>query len=184
MLGNSENRYGLVSRGLHSLMMIMVIGMIVIGMYMTEIDKTDDLRKTLFAMHISTGVLVLVLAVVRVVWLKFSPAPKLPLGLTNWEKMLTTVVKSLMYLLMLAIPIAGYLMVNTKGFDVGFYGLFNLPSLLSENHDLHELFEEMHEFFAYFLVFLVLLHVAGSLKHRFLDTGPDLDVMKRMFGRD
>ena len=89
-----------------------------------------------------------------------------------------------MYLLMLAIPIAGYLMVNTKGFDVGFYGLFNLPSLMSENHDLHELFEEMHEFFAYFLVFLVLLHVAGSLKHRYLDTGPDLDVMKRMFGRD
>jgi len=150
MLGNSENSYGLVSRGLHSLMMIMIIGMIGVGMYMTELDKTDDLRKTLFAMHISTGVLVLVLAVVRVVWLKFSPAPKLPLGLTNWEKILTTVVKSLM----------------------------------SENHDLHELFEEMHEFFAYFLVFLVILHVAGSLKHRYLDTGPDLDVMKRMFGRD
>ena len=184
MLGNSENSYGLVSRAIHGIMLLLIFGMIGVGMYMTELDKSDDLRKTLYAMHISTGILVFMLAVVRVLWLKMSPAPKLPLGLSNWEKFLTTIVKSLMYLLMLLTPLAGYLMVNTKGFDVGFYGLFNLPSLMSENHDLHELFEEMHEFFASLLLLLIVVHIAGALKHRFLDTGPDLDVMKRMFGRD
>jgi len=154
-----------------------------VGMYMTELDKSDEMRKTLFSMHFSTGVLVFLLAVVRVAWLKISPAPTLPVGLSNGEKILTAIFKSLMYSLMLAIPVAGYLMVNTKGFAVSFYGLFNLPSLMSENEDLHEFFEGAHVFLAYMLLFLVVVHIAGALKHRFLDTGPNLDVMKRMFGR-
>ena len=83
MLGNSENSYGLVSRAIHGIMLLLIFGMIGVGMYMTELDKSDDLRKTLYAMHISTGILVFMLAVVRVLWLKMSPAPKLPLGLSD-----------------------------------------------------------------------------------------------------
>jgi cytochrome b561 len=183
MLANTEKSYGLLSRALHGVIMLLIFGMLGVGIYMSDLDKTDELRKQLFSLHMSTGVLVLVLAVIRIVWLKFSPAPKLPMGLTNWEKILTTIVKSLMYLLMLAIPIVGILMVNSKGFPVSFYGLFDLPRLVGENDGLHEFMEEAHEFLAFTLLFLVVLHVAGALKHRFLDTGPDLDVMKRMFGK-
>ena len=103
--------------------------------------------------------------------------------LDNWEKMLTTVVKSLMYLLMLLIPLAGILIVNTKGNPVNFYGLLELPMLVAENEGLHELMEEVHEVLAFGLLFLVLLHVAGALKHRFYDMGNEIDVMKRMFGK-
>lgn len=183
MLGNSENRYGLVSRAIHGIMMLLIFGMIGVGIYMTGLDKTDELRKQLFGLHMSTGVLVLMLAVVRVIWLKISPAPRLPVMLENWEKILTTMVKSLMYLLMLLIPVVGILVVNTKGNAVGFYGLFELPMLTGENEELHELMEELHEFFAFSLLFLVILHVAGALKHRFIDMGNELDVMKRMFGK-
>ena len=134
-------------------------------------------------MHTSTGVLVLMLAVVRVTWLKISPAPRLPVMMDDWEKTLTTLVKSLMYLLMLLIPIAGILIVNTKGDAVSFYGLFEVPMLTGENKELHELMEEIHELFAFSLLFLVILHIAGALKHRFFDMSKELDVMKRMFGK-
>ena len=183
MLANTESNYGLLSRALHGIIMLLIFGMLGVGVYMADLDKTDELRKQLFGLHMSTGVLVFVLVVIRVVWLKVSPAPKLPMGLTNWEKILTTIIKSLMYLLMLAVPIVGMLMVNSKGFPVSFYGLFDLPMLAGENEGLHEFMEEAHEFLAFSLLFLVVVHVAGALKHRFLDTGPDLDVMKRMFGR-
>jgi cytochrome b561 len=183
MLANTEKSYGLLSRALHGIIMLLFFVMLGVGIYMADLDKTDELRKQLFSLHMSTGVLLLALVVVRIIWLKISPAPKLPMGLTNWEKMLTTIVKSLMYLLMLAVPIVGMLMVNSKGFPVSFYGLFDLPRLVGENDGLHEFMEEAHEFLAFSLLFLVVLHAAGALKHRFLDTGPDLDVIKRMFGK-
>ena len=183
MLMNSSNKYGLVSRAIHGVMLLLVLGMIGVGMYMADLDKTDEMRKVLLGMHTSTGVVVLLLAVVRIAWLRISPAPLLPAALENWEKTLTTVVRSLMYLLMLLIPIAGILVVNTKGVALGFYGLFELPMLTGENEGLHELMEEVHEVLAFSLLFLVVLHVAGALKHRFFDMGNELDVMKRMFGK-
>jgi len=182
VLTNSENRYGLVSRAIHGIMLLLIFGMLGVGMYMTDLDKTDEMRKVLFGLHMSTGVLVLLLAVIRIIWLKISQPPKLPAALDSWEKTLTTVVKSLMYLLMLLIPIAGILIVNTKGNAVGFYGLFELPMLTGENKELHELMEEVHEVLAFSLLFLVVLHIAGALKHRYFDMGHDLDVIKRMFG--
>lgn len=183
MLANSENRYGAVSRAIHGIMLLLIFGMISVGIYMTDLDKTDEMRKVLFGLHMSTGVLVLLLAVIRLVWLKISPPPKLPAALESWEKALTTVVKSLMYLLMLLIPIAGIMIVNTKGNAIDFYGLFKLPMLTGENEDLHELMEEVHEVLAFSLLFLVVLHVAGALKHRYIDMVSELDVMKRMFGK-
>ena len=183
MLMNSADKYGLVSRAIHGVMLLLVFGMIGVGMYMADLDKADEMRKVLLEMHTSTGVVVLLLAVVRIAWLRVSPAPRLPAALENWEKTLTTVVRSLMYLLMLLIPVAGILAVNTKGVAVGFYGLFELPMLTGENEGLHELMEEVHEILAFSLLFLVVLHVAGALKHRFFDMGNELDVMKRMFGK-
>ena len=183
MLTNSENRYGTVSRAIHGIMLLLIFGMIGVGAYMTDLDKTDEMRKVLFGLHTSTGVLVLLLAVARLVWLRVSPPPKLPAALENWEKVLTTVVKSLMYLLMLLIPIAGVLIVNTKGLAIDFYGLFELPMLTGDNEGLHELMEEVHEVLAFTLLFLVVLHVAGALKHRYIDMVSELDVMKRMFGK-
>jgi cytochrome b561 len=183
MLINSENRYGLVSRLLHNVMLLLIFCMLGVGMYMTELDKTDEMRKLLYGMHMATGALVLALAVIRFVWLKVSPAPKPPVLLENWEKALTTTVKVLMYLLMLLIPIAGILMVNSKGLAVSFYGMFDLPMLVGKNDELHEIMEEVHEILAYSLLFLVVLHILGALKHRYFDMATDLDVIKRMFGK-
>jgi cytochrome b561 len=184
VLTNSENRYGLVSRAIHGIMMLLIFGMLGVGMYMTDLEKTDEMRKVLFDLHMSTGVLVLLLAVVRMIWFRVSPPPKLPVALATWEKTLTSVVKYLMYLLMLCIPITGILVVNTKGYAVGFYGLFELPMLTGKNKELHELLEEVHEVLAFSLLLLVVLHIAGALKHRYFDMGNELDVIKRMFGNN
>jgi cytochrome b561 len=182
VLTNSENRYGLVSRAIHGVMLLLIFCMLGVGMYMTDLDKTDEMREVLFGLHMSTGALVLSLAVIRITWFKISQPPKLPAALETWEKALTTVVKSLMYLLMLLIPIVGILVVNTRGDAVGFYGLFELPMLTGENKELHELLGDVHEVLAFSLLLLIVLHIAGSLKHRYFDMGNELDVIKRMFG--
>jgi cytochrome b561 len=180
MLTNSADRYGLVSRLLHWLMALLILAMIGIGAYMADLDKEDPLRTQLYTLHKEIGVTILVLAVLRILWILMSRPPVLPAALQRWEVILAKSTVGLLYLLMLATPMAGYLMTNTAGQPISYFGLFDLPALLGENHDLHETLEEVHEFLAFTILALVGLHALGALKHRFVDKDPGADVLRRM----
>jgi cytochrome b561 len=180
MLTNSAERYGAISRLLHWLMALLILAMIGLGAYMTDLDKEDPLRTQLYTLHKEIGVTILALAVIRILWILVSRPPVMPAVLQRWEVILAKSTVGLLYLLMLATPIAGYLMTNTGGKPISFFGLFDLPVLMAKNHDLHETLEEVHEFLAFSILTLVGLHVLGALKHRFLDKNPDADVLKRM----
>ena len=180
MLANSADRYGLVSRFLHWVMALFILVMIGVGIYMTDLAKDDPLRGQLYSMHKAVGVTLLGLAVARILWILVSRPPAMPSALQRWEVVLAKSTVGLLYLLMLATPIAGYLMSDTGGKPISYFGLFDLPSLMEKNHDLHEALEEVHEVLAYTILALVGLHVAGALKHRFMDKAPDADVLRRM----
>jgi cytochrome b561 len=180
MLANSTERYGLISRALHWLMALMILTMIAVGAYMTDLDKEDPLRLQLYTLHKEIGVTVLTLAVIRILWVLMSRPPRLPGVLQRWEVILSKATTGLLYLLMLATPVAGYLMSNAAGKPIGFFGLFDMPVFIGENHDTHEFLEELHGFLAFSILALVGLHVAGAIKHRLIDKDPEADVLKRM----
>jgi cytochrome b561 len=154
--------------------------MIGVGAYMTDLDKEDPLRLQLYTLHKEIGVTLLTLAVIRILWILVSRPPRLPAALQRWEVILAKATTGLLYLLMLATPLAGYLMTNTGGKPISYFGLFDMPVLMRENHDLHEVLEEVHGFLAFSILALVGLHVIGTIKHRFLDKDPEADVLKRM----
>jgi cytochrome b561 len=180
MITNSADHYGLVSRFLHWVMAVLILAMIGIGAYMTDLAKEEPLRAQLYSMHKAVGVTLLGLAMIRILWVLVSRPPVMPAALQRWEVVLSKSTVGLLYLLMLATPIAGYLMSNTGGKPISYFGLFELPALMGENHDLHEVLEEVHGFLAFTILALAGLHVAGALKHRFLDKDPEADVLKRM----
>jgi len=180
MLTNSAERYGAVSRLLHWLLALLILTTIGLGAYMADLDKEDPLRAQLFSLHKEIGVTILALAVIRILWILASRPPALPAVLQRWEVILAKSTVGLLYLLMLATPIAGYLMTNTGGKPISYFGLFDLPSLMAKNHDLHEILEEVHQILAYTVLALVCLHAAGAIKHRIIDKDPEVDVLKRM----
>jgi cytochrome b561 len=180
MLTNSVDRYGLVSRFLHWAMALLILTMIGVGAYMTDLAREDPLRAQLYTLHKETGVTLLGLAVIRILWILIARAPVMPAALQRWEVVLAKSTVGLLYLLMLATPIAGFLMTNATGKPVSYFGLFDLPLLIGENHDVHEILEEVHGFLAFTILALVGLHVLGALKHRFIDADPKADVLKRM----
>lgn len=180
MFTNSLQSYGLVSRLLHWTMALLILGMIGVGIYMTDLAREDPMRAQLYSLHKSIGVTLLGLALIRILWMLVSRPPAPPAALQRWEVVLAKSTVGLLYLLMLATPVVGYLMSDTGGKPVSFFGLFDLPGLLGKNHDLHEALEEAHELLAFSILALVGLHVAGALKHRFVDRDPDADVLKRM----
>lgn len=180
MLNNSTENYGSLSKAIHWVMAALIITLIAVGIYMAELDKEDPSRLQLFAMHKAFGVLVLMLAVIRIVWLRLSPAPTLPAVFTAKEKRLVASIKGVLYLLMFLVPLAGYVMSSAAGKPIAFFGLFEMPLLVAENKSIAGFAHEAHEMLAFAMLAFIVLHVAGAIKHRLKDRNGPSDIMNRM----
>jgi len=180
MFTNSAENYGSFSKALHWLMALFIVVLLGVGMYMADLPKDDPSRLQLFTMHKSFGSLVMMLAVVRIIWLRISPAPALPAVFTDKEKKVVSGIKGVLYLLMLLIPISGYVLSSAGGHATAFFGLFDLPMLIGENKAIADFAHEAHELLAYAIIAFIALHVAGAIKHRLKDRNGPSDIMNRM----
>ncbi len=177
---NTPDRYGLISRALHWSSALLIIGLIAVGWYMTGLADEDPARRGIYNLHKSIGVLTMFLLIARFAWLRVSPAPALPSVFAPKEQRVTKGIQALLYLLMLLVPVSGYLMSTAGGYPVPFFGLFNMPALVGESKALAGFAHEAHAILGYGMLALVALHMAGALKHRLADRGGPSDVMARM----
>jgi len=182
IMKNTADRYGLVSRALHWLMALAIIGLLAVGLWMEGLADDDSYKMTAYMLHKATGFSMLLLVVVRVAWLAFSPAPVLPAAVKPLDQRLAKASKHVLYMLMVAIPLSGLLMSNYFGYPVNFYGLFEVPLLVTKNEDFGGAFHELHGLFAYILMGVLTLHIAGVIKHRF-SANPEENVLPRMLGK-
>lgn len=174
-----EPGYGTFAKFLHWGMAIMVIILVSVGTYMAGLDKADPNKMQMMGMHKSFGVIFMQLAIIRIIWSRINNSPKLPEVLATWEKILSTTVTSALYLFMLAIPFSGYAMTNLFGFPVSLFGVIDLPIIFSKNPELGMIAKQAHSLLVYGLLAALFAHIAGALKHRFLDK-PEADVLPRM----
>ena len=174
---NKPLRYGTVAMSLHWLIAAAVIGNLCIGLYMGDLPRGDPTRFALFALHKSIGLTVLILSVSRVVWRLVNPVPPPPAGLAPWLKFSGNAVHFLLYFLIVAIPLAGWLMVSvgSMGHPTPVFGLFGWPSFpiladmpRSVGHPYHEAFETAHVWLAWSAIVLIPLHVGAALYHQFV----------------
>jgi len=175
----NEKTYGKLAKLLHWGMALMLIVLISVGVYMVGLDKSDPSRLQLMGMHKSFGVIFMQFAIFRVIWVRYQGTPKLPEVLGTWERVLSKVVTVSLYILMLAIPFSGYAMTNLSGYPVSLFGMLDLPQLFDKNPEMAGLAKGSHVVLVYTLIIALLAHVAGAIKHRFLDA-PEADVLHRM----
>jgi cytochrome b561 len=180
MLKNSATNYGALSKTLHWLIALGIIMLIIVGVYMTGLDKADPTKREIIGIHKSFGSLMMMLIVFRLIWLRISPAPALPLVFNAKEKLLTKGVHKLLYVLMLLTPFSGYIMSNAGGYPVSFFGLFELPALIDKSKAIGGFAHEAHEILAFTMLAFVVLHVAGAIKHRLQDRDGERDILNRM----
>lgn len=157
----------------------MLIALFAVGTYMTGLDKADPSKMEIMGMHKSFGVIFMQFAILRVIWSRLNNSPKLPDVLATWEKLLSKTITGSLYLLMLVIPLSGYSMTNLFGYPVSLFGLVDLPVLFDKNPEMGKLAKQAHVFLVYTLIAALFAHIAGALKHRFLDK-PEADVLPRM----
>jgi cytochrome b561 len=184
MMRNSTTEYGTFSKVMHWMMATIIIILIAVGIYMTDLPRDTDEQKQfvfqIYGMHKTFGVIALLLIAVRLVWLKVSPNPPLPAVFEGKERMLIEGLKKLLYLMMVLMPLSGYLMSNAGGHPIKFFGLFELPALIGENKAFGGIVHEMHEIGGWIMLFVILLHVAGAVKHWLKEKGSERDILQRM----
>jgi cytochrome b561 len=183
---NMPLRYGSVAMTLHWLIAAAVIANLAIGLYMGDLPRGDPDKFALIALHKSIGLSVLALSVLRVLWRLVNPVPPLPAGLSPWLKFAGRVTHFLLYFLIVAIPLAGWLMVSvgSMGHPTPVFGLFGWPSFpvladmpRSVGHPYHEAFETAHVWLAWSAIILIPLHIGAALYHQFVRRD---DVLMRM----
>ncbi len=157
--------YNLVAKILHWVMALMIISLLAVGIYMHELPKEDALKPTLYILHKASGMVVLFLVLVRLLWRLTHKPPSLN-RYSSLVKKAATISHFALYVLMFAIPLSGFLMSTAGGHAVSFYGLFEFPLLFDKNKSLGEIFSETHEILAFLMMGILLLHVAGAIKHR------------------
>ncbi|RVQ69305.1 cytochrome b [Croceicoccus ponticola] len=134
--------------------------------------------------HKALGITVLVLTVLRIVWRLVNPPPPMDPNYATWERMLAKFVHAVFYILMIAIPVLGWLATSSYGFGVDFFGLFQVPALpVANDPDAGKWVIGLHKTLWTPMMILIGLHILGALKHQFFDKNGELGRMIPGLGR-
>ena len=161
-------RYPTLSIILHWLIALGIFVCFPLGLYMADL-KLSPTKLQLISYHKWLGVTIFALLVIRVLWRVTHTVPTLPNQMPKWQIAASHLTHVALYLLMMAIPVSGWLMSSAKGFTTVYFGIFPLPDLLEKNKEIADLLESTHALLNYVLLAFVVLHIAGALKHHFID---------------
>lgn len=130
-------------------------------------ERGDPMRGWWMVLHFSLGFSVLLLGLLRLYWRATHGRPTL-YG-SKFQKPVSLLVQSLMYIIILGMPLTGLLMRQFAGRDTTLFWLFELPAFVTKNTDLAKQFAFMHkEFLWNALLILLVLHIGGALWHHFV----------------
>jgi len=150
-------------RALHWLTLALLAALYAMGWVLEDVESAAT-RKLLMTAHQSLGLLVVILALVRLAaaWrMPFRPADEI----ASWMERLAGLTHAALYLLMIALPLSGWAYTTIKGGSVNFFWLGKLPHLFGEDDNLADSFFEAHELIGIALLALVALHAAAALFH-------------------
>jgi cytochrome b561 len=176
-LANSPVEWGAVSQALHWTIALIFAAQFVTGFLRHWKLISNDTWTLLFTWaHLPLGFLVLVLFPVRFLWRAAQHHPPLPERMTWPERLGANVAHAYLYAAMVAMPLTGLIGFNALNIDLSPFGV-KLPRLISDARPLSFLAADVHLWIAYGIAAVVALHVAGAVKHHWLDKD---DVLAKM----
>ena len=162
-----NSTYTPVARGLHWLMAALIAGLLILGIYMSDLPLSPD-KLQLYAWHKWAGASVFLLVWLRLAWRLGHPPPPLPATLSRRMQWAAHAGHALLYGLMFAIPLSGWLMSSAKGVPTVWFGLLTIPDLLARNRELGDLLQQLHKALNLLLMLTLAGHIAAALWHRFV----------------
>ena len=166
-MAEPRNRYSTVSLLLHWATAALVLAQILL---ITAAEAEGSNRGLWMMLHKSGGITILVLTLARIGWRIANPAIPLPDDLPRWQKLFARATHVLFYVVLLALPLTGWLAGSAVGRGFDYYSLFAFPLLpVGGGRETAGLLMDIHRTLPKLLYVLLALHVIGALKHQFLN---------------
>ena len=162
---NTE-RFSLSMRLFHWGMAALILAMLTAGLLM--VASLDGWQLTVLTVHKVFGVIAVLLVSARLINRLSQRIPALPDELTQWQKTAARLSHWLLYGLMFAMPVSGYLMQYFGARPIDVFGWFRLPAALNVDIHNYALFRELHSLLAIALIGIVMLHIGAALHHHFI----------------
>jgi cytochrome b561 len=167
-------RYSTGAIILHWIIAIAVIAMWRIAEAAEHAGSKEE-AMAVMAHHKALGIVILLLTLARLAWRVIHRPPPLSANLKPWERILAHGTHMLFYVLLVGLPIGGWIASSFYRMGIEVWSVFTLPALpLPKNEDVGHFILEAHAAGGTFLLLLVVLHVAGALKHQFVDRDGNL----------
>ena len=159
---NTLTEYGLISKLLHWLSAILLFAQIPFGFYLIDLDFGPE-RLTIENIHVTVGLSIFYLVILRLLYKFFNPTPKLESSVFKGQKFLAKLNHVMLYVTILSITVSGI-----------FFFFFNGESLIiffeeikiQDNFDLAELFYDIHIYSNYLIITLILIHIMAVIIHK------------------
>ncbi len=177
-LSNSSTQFGWLTRLLHWLVALHILGLVALGAYMVDLSYYDPNYHASLTYHKAFGIVALGLGVLKVLWYLSNRQPDPTAPLPGWQVFASHAVHGVLLLMMVVIPVSGYFISTSAGEGIDLFGWFEVPALITISDALRDIAIDVHEFLAYGVLVITGLHAMAALKHQFIDRDGTL---KRMF---
>jgi cytochrome b561 len=168
LAGQRKATYTSTTKALHWLMAFSIIALFAFGFYVKNMPLSPQKLQYL-SYHKWFGVTIFGLGLVRLYWRILHRPPRLPDRMGQLEQTLAHAGHAALYVLMLSIPVSGWLMSSAKGFQTVLFGILPIPDLLSKNREMGQLLSTVHLTLNLILAAVVVGHILAALKHHFIE---------------
>jgi cytochrome b561 len=165
---NLPTRYTSTAISLHWLVALALVATFGVGLYMSDLALSPA-KLRIYAWHKWAGVTIFLLVLLRLAWRLTHRPPGPPAGVSAWQQAAAETAHRLLYVLMVAVPLSGWLMSSAKGFQTVYLGVLPLPDLLAKNKALGETLTTVHQALNFTMAGLVLAHATAAIKHHLID---------------
>lgn len=175
-MNRPDANYTATAKTIHWLMAVLLFGLLALGFYMKDLPLSPE-KLQYYSWHKWAGVAAFLLVFVRLAWRVGHRPPALPDSMPKPMQLVAHAGHLTIYLLMIAIPLTGWLMSSAKGFQTVWFGVLPIPDLLGKDKELGDLLALVHKSLNFLFIAALAGHIGAALKHHFIDKD---DILTRM----
>lgn len=177
MLRSTRQRFGSIAILFHWGIALGVVVLYALGLYLDELGYQDPWFNRAMDLHKGLGMLLFVAILARWLWRRVDVQPVPLETYSAFEQWSSRMMKAMLYLLLVLVPLSGYLISSAEGQPIDVFGWFHVPALISGLPEQADVAGEVHEYLAHLLIALAAVHALAAIKHHVFDHD---DTLRRM----